>query len=238
MMKLRVDWNGTRVRVADNSVQYNPTFDAHLLTVPTERMLQLGQFAVDLIKARLARFTDSGDGPMPPLTPRMYKNKSTGETRRVNGYPEFKVRLGLVPMRDLRGPGGRTVTVVNPRNDKRKTVTQRSGTGHMLDDLRVLAATNAYVQYGIATFGSRVKARRNEIAIQKRGGSGWFGLSATDCVKMRLAMQQVFGEVFDRFTQNFRGFQKTWTGWQGIQGRPKWMDPAGMQRPGARSNAA
>jgi hypothetical protein len=78
MIITRVNFNGQKVRIARGAgfAQY--------------QMLALGQMAVDTIKARVANTVGSSDAPMKALAP---------------NYAKWKQRIGLQPVRDLRGPG-------------------------------------------------------------------------------------------------------------------------------------
>ena len=78
MITTKIKFNGTKVRLGPG------------VGFRKYQMLALGQFAVDTIKARVAKGIGSDDASMPALADR-YKKRKTG--------------YGLQPIRDLTGPG-------------------------------------------------------------------------------------------------------------------------------------
>lgn len=146
---------------------------------------KLGEYAITVIRARLALGIGSNDQAMPPLKrPRNAKSIDAG-------YPGFKRRLGLKPIRDLYGPGG---LVAQSRNGKKSYLRSGSsasraligGRGHMLDDLRVNAVSESGVSIDITNRASRAKARANEAK------AAWIGFSRADRAKIMVK----FGELF------------------------------------------
>jgi hypothetical protein len=91
---------------------------------------------------------------MPPLKSRTWaKVQADGTIKTGNrpSYANFKIRVGLKPIRDLRGPGAG---------------------GHMLDAIRINYLDDKRAGFSITTEPSRTKAKANE----KR--APWWGWSA------------------------------------------------------------
>jgi hypothetical protein len=78
MITTRINFNGSKVRLGPG------------VGFQKYQMLTLGQFAVDTIKARVAKGVGSDDATMKPL---------------VDRYAKRKQQYGLQPIRDLHGPG-------------------------------------------------------------------------------------------------------------------------------------
>jgi hypothetical protein len=164
------------------------------------KMMELAQFSIGLITGRVARGIGALDAPMPPLKqPKRKLRYSKSQQKMVEygtadtGYPAFKRRLGLKPIRDLRGPGGLVVSYDSAANKRyRKSGTRLSRTaaaghkGHMLDDIRVLSVRDAGFKIGISNSASRVKARANE----QRGA--WWGWSRRDIAELTRKSAEIF----------------------------------------------
>lgn len=140
--------------------------------------MELGNYAIKVIRDRLAKGIGSNDQPMPPLTA---------------SQQAFKRRLGLQPIRDLWGPGG---IVVSNRGGKKRYLRSgtasirglRGGRGHMLDDLRVNGVSESGVSIDITITASRQKARANE----RR--AAWIGFSPNDRRLILAKFRELFGK--------------------------------------------
>lgn len=142
MISVRVKYNGGKVNLVGEGPQKYQWF-------------ALGQFAIRMIRERVARGVGSDDAPMPALSGRGSAISVDGRfVRQRPGYREQKQRFGGKPIRDLYGRGNQG--------------------GHMLDDLRVREATPTGVRMDITSRWGRIKARANE----KR--APWFGFSPAD----------------------------------------------------------
>lgn len=162
------------------------------------QMMELAQYGIQLMLDRTAKAIGSDDQPMPPL-------KRPANAKSINaGYPAFKSRLGLQPIRDLRGPGGLVKTTSRTTGAKRylrsgnalvraraTTVTGWTGArGHMLDDMRVNYVDDTRATIDISTTASRTKARANEAR------APWWGWSPSDVKKLMAYAEQVFQMSF------------------------------------------
>lgn len=105
-------------------------------TPGTQAMYGLGQFGIDLIKARVKRGVGSDDNAMKPL--RVNFRKDGSEKR---GYKWRKQKAGLSGIRDLTG---------------------LNSTDHMLDNLTVRYASETETRMDFTKTTARVKARANE----------------------------------------------------------------------------
>ena len=139
--------------------------------VKAEQVKAVAQYGIELQLAQCAAGLGSDGTPMPPL-------KGSGVAvfgARVNGrvvfqrqaYAQAKVKLGLQPIRDLRGPGK---------------------DGHMLDDVRINYLDNKQATISITTRASRVKALANE---QR---APWWGWSPASVHFLTQYAAQVYGQ--------------------------------------------
>lgn len=163
------------------------------------QMFALAQQYVRLLRMRALSSIDSGDNAMPPLSKRHYaiKNRKTGQFVK-RGQPYSMVKGSA--LRDLYGTG-------------------KDG-GHMLDQVRVTFASPQLAKVNITQRAARVKARRNELNIVKRGGSGWWGASGRDVAALYLQARRIFG-------QNVQALRVQFSGDRRGTAMPGWMDPLG-----------
>jgi hypothetical protein len=226
MIFTKIEFNGTMVRVGNTT-----GFGFRQI-----QMLQLGQLAVDTIKARVARAVGSDDAAMKPLGER---------------YKKWKTRIGLQPIRDLHGPGAtsymaRTYNLSHPTASSPATRGARVGNGgrawsnllpmraggrpyltyranirfrspdggaHMLDNFTVRYADELTVRMDITAQWARDRARANE---QR---APWFGFSPNDIrVIAGLAQQMFHANVTDLAVQLL-----------GQKASAVWLDPYGLQ---------
>ncbi len=160
--------------------------------VGTQTMFHLGLVALDSMKGRIGKAIGSDDVPMKPLSQKYgaIKNKRTGRVvKGIVPYAVEKARLGLVPIRNLTGPGDRfrQLTIQGPNGKETKWQRKAKDAGsHMLDALRVTYADETTVKIGITTREGRMKALANE---QK---APWFGLSGNDAKAVYTAAEKIF----------------------------------------------
>jgi hypothetical protein len=163
----------------------------------TREMMGLGLYWIQLMLDRTKDGIGSDDAPMAALGFGKQKQRYSKSGRRMvnygskQSYAAFKMRVGLQPIRDLRGVGG-VVKSVDSGGSKRYrrsgTVASRAltrGRGHMLDDIRVIYADDTRCQIGISNSASRVKGLANE---QR---APWWGCSPSDVQKMFTEMARV-----------------------------------------------
>ena len=156
MIATKVKFNGSKVKLVGEGPDKYTWF-------------QLGRFAIQTIRDRVARGIGSDDAPMPPLSGRTsVVTRDGGFVRQRPGYREQKQRRGGRPIRDLYGKG--------------------DWNGHMLDNLAVREATPTSVRMDITSRAARTKARANE----RR--APWFGFSPRD---QRVVLERMI-EVFRR----------------------------------------
>ena len=135
--------------------------------------MELGTYAIKVVTDRLRQGIGPDDGPMPALKlPRGKKlfSRFKGDPG-LSGYPKFKQKLGLKPIRDL----------VGPHSD------------HMLDGVRVNYVDESSCTLDITQRELRNRARGNQKAYAKAGGVGnWFSLSPSDRVKIMAKFRELF----------------------------------------------
>lgn len=142
------------------------------------QMMELGLHWIALRRERVSKGIGSDGLPMPALKqPKRKRRWSIKQKKLVEygtqdiGYPAFKRRVGLRPIRDLYGPGGLVLQRDKKTGAKKRYL--RSGNeltrmaaaghkGHMLDDIRVNYVDDTKCTIDISTRASRVKARANE----------------------------------------------------------------------------
>jgi hypothetical protein len=188
--KTRITWNGKKVTLAGYGVK-------------KYHMFQLGNAAVKSILRRTEQGLGNDDSPMPPLKP---------------AYARWKQRIGLKPIRDLRGPG--KAQKQDRKTKQWKAVGWGKGTMHMLHGFRVTFASERRVQIDVSTGIGRLRARANETAIRKLGGSGWWGFSGKDAETIMRVGTRVLGFMVHELRARFAGNRQT---------IPIWMDPLGQQ---------
>jgi hypothetical protein len=168
------------------------------------QMMTLALYGIQLILDRTAKGIGSDDAYMPALKQPKRKTRWSISQKKVveygtqdTGYPAFKRKLGLKPVRDLRGPGGQVATRSDTTGRKwylrsgslgaRTRVTGLSGErGHMLDDIRVNYVDDKRVTIDISTRASRIKARANEER------APWWGWSPSDMRKLMSRAAEIF----------------------------------------------
>lgn len=169
------------------------------------QMMELALYGIQLMLERTAKGIGSDDATMPPLKSARRKRWSKSQQRWVeyglatpeHGYAGDKRKLGLKPMRDLRGPGG-AVTVRTKMSAKARAKlaarglriptgsTKTLAPGHMLDDVRVNYVDDTRATIDISTRASRIKARANEDKAR------WWGWSPSDMRKLMARAAQMF----------------------------------------------
>jgi hypothetical protein len=163
------------------------------------QMQELGSYWVELQREQAAAGLGSDGAAMPALKQPKRKTRWSIKQKKVveygswdTGYPAFKRRLGLKPVRDLYGPGG-VVKGETPSGKKRyrKSGTEASraaagGKGHMLDDVRVTYVDDRQARIDISNSASRTKARANETR------APWWGLSPASVRKLTELAAQLF----------------------------------------------
>lgn len=176
-----------------------------------EQIRELADYgiAMQLDQARAGLGSDGA--PMPPLKqPKRAKRWSTSQKKVVEygttdrGYPAFKRKLGLKPIRDLTGPGGLVVSIDSGGNKRyRRSARHMQGRGHMLDDIRVNYLDDKRATIAITNSASRVKARANE---QR---APWWGWSPASYRKMIDRAASIFqtGAAEALFTMGLIGAQ-------------------------------
>ena len=194
----------------------------------TQQMLHLGLVGLQSIKDRTAKGVGSDDGKMPALgtikgavveTKFGKRVVNKGKFSSLSGYAAQKQRLGLQPIRDLRGPGDKYKSVASNGKRTMQRVAYQGGT-HMMDDLRVTFAGPTVAKIDITTAMGRVKARANEDTIRRKGGAGWWGFSPRDRQAIMTAARQVLGDVALKIGGFFNPRASR---------KPIWMDPLGKQ---------
>jgi hypothetical protein len=138
-----------------------------------EQMMQLGKLGIQDLKRRTALGLGSDDQRMKPLKPGRAKatfshRDASGPHFISSGYAAWKVKHGLVGMRDLIGIG--------------------QGGSHMWDKLSVRLATETLVRIAFTTVSSRQKAKANE---QR---DPFFSWSPSNQETLRAAAEKMFGE--------------------------------------------
>ncbi len=129
------------------------------------RMERLGEFAIQTVKARVARGIGSDDAQMAPLSgsrivkAKVWNKRSryvtiNGRYRMTEGYAAWKSKHGLQPIRDLKGTG-------------------KDG-GNMLENLTVRSVSESLVTIGFSQNKARAKAISNERK------SPWLSFSDSD----------------------------------------------------------
>lgn len=152
-----------RVRTAANPYATN--------WVTADQLRELAEYAILLQKAQCAAGLGSDGSPMPPLKDQGGKVVFLGRANNraqfgLQGYAAQKAKLGLVPMRDLYGPGK---------------------DGHMLDGIRVTYLDDKRCVISITTTSGRTKARANEQRAR------WWGWSPASVQKLVLKSREIFG---------------------------------------------
>ena len=202
----KIEFNGSKIRLLGFGIQ-------------RYQMALLGQFALNSIKARVAKGVGSDDAAMKPLTDR---------------YRVWKQKIGLPPIRDLMGPGqtsymarvyeGRkrfaAAQAVRAPNGRMYSTTKApigfrsaGGGAHMLDNFTVRSASETEVRLDITAQWARDRARGNE---QR---APWFGFSPNDVRGIVLMAQQIFkAQVSDMAVRLM-----------GQKGGQVWMNPFGSQ---------
>jgi hypothetical protein len=134
----------------------------------------LAEYAIELLLGQCAAGLGADGQPMPSLKESgraVFLERVGGRARfERRGYAQAKVRLGLQPLRDLRGPG--------------------IG-GHMLDAIRINYLDDRQATFGITTRLARIKAQANE----RR--APWWGLSPESVRRLDARAAQVFGAAFE-----------------------------------------
>lgn len=232
MIKHRIEFDGKRIRIGLTALEEAARGKgAVTIGFRTQQMLQIGQFAIQVIRERLAKGIGSDDAAMKPLKP---------------GYQKWKQKIGLPPIRDLIGPGAtlysRTVSkdsvsakrwaaatkaaanarILTSAGGRRATSAAFAGTNrvklvsrvrggtHMLDNLGVRYADSSSVRMDITQDFARVKARANE----RR--SPWFGFSPNDVRRIIDFAKALWGVNISDLAVKLRGHS-----------RAVWMDPSG-----------
>ncbi len=151
------------------------------------QMKQLGDFAIETVKDRVAKGVGSDDAAMPALSTKRAPIFLGGKFVGAGGYAGAKTAAGGQPIRNLYGPG-----------------TKGSGPwakGHMLDNLSVRKVSDTQVQIGFSTDWARGKARANE---QR---SPWFQFSGGDAAKIYVFSRTLFEAAVKDFAAGRRGFR-------------------------------
>jgi hypothetical protein len=144
------------------------------------QMQQLGNSAIALIKARVAKGIGSEDSAMPPL--KSGRNVAIFGKAKNIGWAAKKQRLGLQPIRDLTGTG-------------------KQG-GHMLDNISVRAADETSVKIALTARMARVKALANE----KR--APWFSFSDADQAALMKMAEGMFEAGVRQILNKFKKYPK------------------------------
>ena len=197
---VRISYNGVKVRLpigSDDPMKF--------------RMFQLAEYGVSILRDRVDRMLDSSDGHMPPLSTGASEFYTKSGKRiagklaaTVGGYAAWKAANLGNSDRNLYGPGSRTF-VRRSTGGKGKIIRQRSGTGHMLDDVHVTQADERRAQISITTTAGREKALRNEYAIRRKGGMGWWGWSPHNVAQLVEAARRIVDERVRTFQLGFAG---------------------------------
>ena len=197
---VKISYNGGKVRLplgSDDPMKF--------------RMFQLAQYGLSILRERIDSVKDSSDAPMPPLSlgssdfyTKSGKRISGSLAVRVGGYAQWKAANLGNSDRNLFGPGSRTFTR-RSLGGPSKVIHQRSGTGHMLDDIHVTQADERRAQISITTTAGREKALRNEYAIRRKGGMGWWGWSPRNVSQLFEAGRKLVDERAKTFRLGFAG---------------------------------
>lgn len=140
--------------------------------VKADQLRELMEYGIALQKAQCASGLGSDGTPMPPLKNQsgkvifLQRNNGHAQFGLTPGYASQKARLGLVPMRDLYGPGK---------------------DGHMLDGIRVTYIDDKQCIISISTTSARTKARANE---QR---APWWGWSPASVELLTAKAAEIFG---------------------------------------------
>jgi hypothetical protein len=166
------------------------------------RMFQLAEYGISLLRARVAKALDVSDSPMPPLSGKRSAVKDIRGKfiRQRAGYAEWKQKNLGSGVRDLYGPGSRTFMRANGSPGK-----QKSGTGHMLDDIHTTQADERRATITITTQNSRQKAAGNERTLRRKGSMGWWGWSPRNVSALVEASRSIVDERITSFQLGFRG---------------------------------
>lgn len=151
------------------------------------QMKQLGDFAIETVKGRVAKGVGSDDAAMPALSTKRAPVFLGGKFVGAGGYAGAKVAGGGQPIRNLYGLGAKG-----------------SGPwakGHMLDNLSVRKVSDTQVQIGFSTDWARGKARANE---QR---APWFQFSGGDAAKIYAFSRTLFEAAIKDFAAGRRGFR-------------------------------
>jgi len=197
---VKITYNGVKVRLplgSDDPMKF--------------RMFQLAQYGLSILRERIDSVKDSSDAPMPPLSlgssdfyTKSGKRICGSLAVRVGGYAQWKAANLGNSDRNLFGPGSRTFTR-RSLGGPSKLIHQRSGTGHMLDDIHVTQADERRAQISITTTAGREKALRNEYAIRRKGGMGWWGWSPRNVSQLFEAGRKLVDERAKTFRPGFAG---------------------------------
>jgi hypothetical protein len=232
MIQTRIIFNGSKIRLIGFGIQ-------------RYQMALLGQFAVDTVKARVARGVGSDDVAMKPL---------------VGRYAAWKQNIGLQPMRDLHGPGMTTYsarTYVKNAAEHLRTYTGPLGeyTKGWRNGLVNPYAFNATNRIGRADQRAYITTKK-DIRFRSSGGgahmldnftvrsasestvrmdltqqwardraraneqrSPWFGFSPNDVRAITLMAQQIFKAMVTDMAVRLHG----------EKGGSVWMNPFGSQ---------
>ncbi len=137
--------------------------------VRAEMVKDLADYGIALQLGQCAAGLGSDGAPMPGLKNggrAVFAGRVNGRATFVRqGYPAAKVKLGLQPIRDLRGPG--------------------IG-GHMLDDVRINYLDDTKATFAITTRMGRTKALANEQRAQ------WWGWSPASYVLLIIRAAEIF----------------------------------------------
>ena len=174
MLDLKVKINGKKIVLNDAA------FSIGLLSMRTEQMYRLGQYALETVKQRITSGVGVNDAPMPPLSQKTSPIMKRGKfVRQRTGYAAWKASHGLKPFRDLVGTG-------------------KDG-GHMLDNLTIRAVTETMCRMALTSRKARAKAIANERRVP------FLAFSPTDQRKIQARAAQIFGaEVIARAAEPFR----------------------------------
>jgi hypothetical protein len=147
-----------------------------LLNIPQRMMAELGQVALDSVKQRVSEGRGPNDGPALPLG---------------RGYASFKSRMGLKPIRDLRGTGGAVLL----KAGRRRKADKLSAKGHMLDNLTLRTVSDNHARAAFTTEAMLIKARAN----QRR--EPFMVFSPRDNAAVKEAAQRLLNQIKDRLVR-------------------------------------
>jgi hypothetical protein len=138
--------------------------------VKAEQVKLVAEYGIALQLGQCAAGIGSDGSPMPPLKGGgavVFAGRENGRVRFAHrAYAQAKVKLGLQPIRDLRGPG--------------------IG-GHMLDDVRINYLDDTKASFAITTRLGRIKALANE---QR---APWWGWSPASVALLAARAAEVYG---------------------------------------------